>query len=78
MLDKIIILSNRKQAYLIFSDRAPFCISSDTDVIPLLAWFLGHSNAFLTMANDGETVTGIELRRFDDEITIKIPLKDVA
>ena len=73
MLDKVVILSCKKQAYFIFDDRAPFGVSSDVDVIPLLMWFLNYPNAKLVIANDGETVTGIELRRdCSDEITLKI------
>lgn len=79
MLDKIVILSCRKQAYMIFTDRAPFGISSDVDVVPLLLWFLGSPIARLTLANDGETVTGIELRRdCSEEVTMKIVLGDAA
>jgi len=73
MLDKIVIHSNRKQATMIFTDREPFSVSSDIDVVPLLMWFLGNPHAHLTLAKDGETVTGIELRRdCSDEITMKI------
>ena len=78
MLDKIVILSCRKQAYLIFTDRAPFGLASDSDVVPLLMWFLDCPHVHLSVANDGETVTGIEVRKFDNEITMKILLKDVA
>ena len=79
MLDKIVILSCKKQAYLIFDDRAPFGVSSDVDVIPLLMWFLSYSNAKLILANDGETVVGIELRRdCGDEITLRIVNEDAA
>lgn len=73
MLDKIVIHSSRKFALIIFSDRSPVGVSSDVDVVPLLMWFLGNPHAHLTLANDGETVTGIELRRdCSDEITMKI------
>jgi hypothetical protein len=79
MLDKIVILSCRKQAYLIFTDRAPFGISSDVDVVPLLMWFLDCPHAKLILAHDGETVTGIEVRRdCGDEITMKIIMDDAA
>ena len=74
MLDKIVLSSCRKQATMIFTDRAPFTISSDKDVVPPLMWFLGCPNAQLIIANDGETVTGIEVRKFDNEITMKIVL----
>jgi len=78
MLDKVVILSCRKQAIMVFTDRAPFTITSDTDVVPLLMWFLDCPNVCLAIANDGETVTGIEVRKFDNEVTMKILLKDVA
>jgi hypothetical protein len=75
MLDKVVILSCRKQAYMIFTDRAPFGISSDVDVVPLLMWFLDFPNARLIIANDGETVLGIEVRRdCGDEVTLKIEI----
>jgi hypothetical protein len=79
MLDKIVILSCKKQAYLIFDDRAPFGVCSDINVIPMLMWFLNYPNAKLIIANDGETVTGIELiRDCSDEITLKIVLGGAA
>ena len=79
MLDKVIVLSCRKQAYLIFTNRVPFGISSDIDVVPLLMWFLGFPNAKFIIANDGETITGIELRKdCGDEITVKLVIGDVA
>ncbi len=75
MLDKIVIHSNRKQATMVFTDRSPVGISSDVDVVPLLMWFLGHPNAKLVLAHDGETVLGIEVRRdCGDEITMKIEI----
>ena len=69
MLDKVIVVS-RHQAYMIFDDRSPVSISSDIDVVPFLLWFLGHPAAHLVV--NGETVTGIELRVYNDEITQKI------
>lgn len=78
MLDKIVISSDRKRAMMVFLDRAPFNITSDTDVVPLLMWFLDFPNTHLTIANDGETVTGIEVRKLDDEVTVKIVMGDAA
>lgn len=79
MLDKIVIHSNRKQVTMIFTDRSPVGISSDVDVVPLLMWFLGSSLAKLAVAHDGETVTGIELRKdCSDEVTMKIVLGNAA
>lgn len=79
MLDKVVIHSNRKQATMVFTDRSPVGISSDVDVVPLVMWFLGHPLARLTLANDGQTVTGIEIRRdCSDEVTVKIELKSAA
>jgi hypothetical protein len=64
---------------MIFTDRAPFGISSDVDVVPLLMWFLDYPNAKLILANDGATVTGIEiLRDCSDEITVKIVMDNAA
>lgn len=78
MLDKIVLSSNRKQAMMVFTDREPMIVSSDVDVVPLLMWFLDCPGARLIVANDGETVTGIEIRKFDDEITVKIKLDGAA
>jgi hypothetical protein len=79
MLDKVIISSCKKQAMFIFDDRVPFTVSSDDNVVPLLMWFLGHPNAKLTIAHDGETVTGIEFRRdCSGEVTMKIDITKVA
>lgn len=76
MLDKIMLSSDRKQATMIFTDRQPFTISSDTDVVVILAWFFDDPRAHVVL--NGETVTGLELRKFDDEVTQNILLKDVA
>lgn len=79
MLDKIVIHSNRREAIMIFTDRSPFTVSSDVDVVPLLMWFLGNPHAHLTLAHDGETVTSIELRRdCSNEITMKIVIGNAA
>lgn len=67
MLDKIIVLSCRKQAIMSFTDKPPFSISSDTDVVPVLLWFINDPRAHLLV--DGETVMGIEVRQCDDEVT---------
>jgi len=78
MLDKIIILSCRKQAFLIFTNRAPVGVTSDTDVVPVLMWFLGHPNAHLVV-NHRQNIINIELRRdCDGEITVKTHMEDVA
>lgn len=77
MLDKIVLSSNRKVATLVFTNKHPITISSDVDVVPLLLLFLGHPQARLAQYIDKSIV--VELRRdTSDEITIKIPLKDVA
>ena len=77
MFDKIIVHSSRKEAYIIFTDKQPFCIRSDTDVVPILMLLLGHSRAHLVV--NGEEVTGIEVRRdCGDEITVKTKWLEVA
>ena len=68
MLLKIVILSCRKKALMIYSDRSPVSLTSDSDVIPLLLWFTGDPRAHLLVS--GETVHGIEVRKFDDEVTV--------
>lgn len=70
MLDKIVLSSCRKMATMIFTDREPVVISSDKNVEPLLMWFLDFPQAKLITEN--ETVTGIEITKPDDEITMKI------
>lgn len=78
MLDKVVILSCRKQAYLIFTNRTPVGVSSDVDVVPLLMWFLGFPNTHLVF-NARTNVVSIEVRRdCSDEITVKINLDDAA
>lgn len=75
MLDKI-MLKNKHEASLIFTDRSPVRISSDVDVVPILLWFLGDTNAIPIPTGDG---IAIELRRDTaDEITVKIELNKVA
>ena len=77
MLDKVVILSCRKQAYIIFTDRDPIGVSSDEDVVPLLLWFFDSPNAYLAI--NGGKVTGIELRKdCSDEVTVSLSLRDVA
>jgi hypothetical protein len=78
MLDKIVILSCRTKALFIFTDRAPFTLTSDVDVVPMLMWFLDCPHAKLALADDGNTVTGIEVRRDCDEITMKITMDNAA
>lgn len=68
MLDKIIISSDRKEASLVFTDSRVFTISSSTDVLPILLWFLDSPCARLVSCDD--TVVGLEVRRnSDDEVT---------
>lgn len=53
---------------MVFTDRPPVSITSDIDVIPVLLWFTNDPRAHLIV--DGETVVGIELRKYDDEVTV--------
>lgn len=77
MLDKIVLSSGRQVATLIFTDKHPITITSDFDVVPLLMLFLGHPQAKVAQYIDNSIV--IEMRRdTSGEITIKIPIKDVA
>lgn len=78
MLDKIVVLSSRKQAVMVFTDRSPVTVSSDVDVVPLLMWFLSCPTAKL-VTKYPHNVVGIELRRdTSNEVTVKIDLKEVA
>lgn len=78
MLDKIIVLKSKKQAFLIFTNRQPISVSSSVDIVPLLLWYLDSPHAHLTLDNNG-MVVGIELRRdCSDEITVEIEIKGVA
>lgn len=76
MLDKIVLSRDRKEAKMIFTDREPFTLTSDVDVVIILSWFLGDPRAHMVVS--GETVSGLELRKMDDEVTVNILLKDVA
>jgi hypothetical protein len=76
MLDKIVISKDRKEAKMIFTDRSPFTITSDTDVTIILSWFLNDPRAHMVI--NGDKVIGLELRKFDDEITQNIFLKNAA
>ena len=57
---------------MVFTDREPFTMSSDVGVVPLLMWFLDCPNARLIVDSNNDTITGIEIRNFNDEITVKI------
>jgi hypothetical protein len=72
MLDKVLIL-NKNEAVLIFTNRTPITLSSDENVVLLVMWYLEHPQVF--SAPDGS----IEFRRdTSEEITQKIMLDGVA
>lgn len=75
MLDKVIVVS-KHQAYMIFDHRPPFGIYSDVDVLPLLMWLLDSKQVHVTVDSDNNFV-GVELRQFNDEVTLKI-VRDAA
>ncbi len=81
MLDKIVVLSCRKQAYMIFTDREPIGIYSDKDVTVFLRWFLDDKRVRLdTVTNmmGEQTVIGFQVIEFNDEVTIKIEIKEAS
>lgn len=78
MLDKIVVLSCRKQAYMIFTDRPTFGIYSDKDVTIFLRWFFNDPTVHLQTDMWGNWTGQFEVRKFDDEITMKIVIKEAA
>ena len=77
MLDKVVISKDRKEAKMIFTDRDPFTITSDTDVVAILSWFLNDPRAHI-VTNNTSQIVGLELRKFDDEVTQNIFFKSVV
>ena len=77
MLDKIILSSDRKEATMFFTDRTPFGVSSDIDVVPLLLWFLNCPNTKFVPTNDKPL--NIEVRRdTSEEVTSFLEIKEAA
>lgn len=76
MLDKILIV-NKHQAYMIFTDRSPVGLYSDQDVRVFVMWFLGDSRVMMSV-NSNDQFIGLEFRNYDDEITLKIEIKEAA
>lgn len=56
MIDKVVIL-NRNQALIIFTNKQPVQLSSDTDVSTFILWFLGDIRVQVENSNV------IEMRR---------------
>jgi hypothetical protein len=75
MLDRIIISRSENKATMIFTDRDPFTLSTDDDIVIFLLWFLDSSSVKLvTFDKQPQLFYAIG----EEEITQEISMEKIA